>query len=104
MPASYATYCGLGAFCLFTPPCAGGDLDLAEDYLKEALDFDGDHSAVYTFLAMAQQVKGNRKWFKIYLGRALKVNGENKTALKLRDNSGKFSYVAGKHFSRDEKN
>lgn len=89
-PKSAAVLFGMGSFYLLAPSLAGGDMEKAEEYLKDALEADPLFPDVYVRLAQVYKIKGDNDKYEMYLNQALEIDPKNELALDIKAGTCKF--------------
>jgi len=89
-PDSAAVKYGLGSFYLLAPGFVGGDLNLAEEYLTQAVKLDPLFANAYVRLGEVYKVKGEKAKFKEYLDKAFEIDPQNEIAISVRDKTCKY--------------
>jgi len=90
-PDSLAALFGLGGYYLLAPSLAGGDVNLAIEYLEKAVKVDPRFADVYVRLAQAYKVKKDNRKYQFYLKTAMEIDPGNEFALDVK--SGKCSFI-----------
>lgn len=90
MPNSAGVHFGFGAFYLLAPTVIGGDINKAEESLKQAVRADPLFADVYVRLAQVYQRKGDIEKYKLYLEEALRLDSGNELALDIKNKICKF--------------
>lgn len=89
-PESAGVKFGLGSFYLLAPSLAGGDLERAEAYLKEAIGIDPLFADAYVRLGQFYKIKGDSVRYNEYLNKALEIDPQNELALDIKNGTCKF--------------
>jgi len=89
-PRSAGVKFGLGSFYLLAPSLAGGDLEKAEKYLKEALEIDPLFIDAFVRLGQFYKIKGDSAKYNEYLNKALELDPENDLAIDVKNGRCKF--------------
>jgi tetratricopeptide (TPR) repeat protein len=74
---------GLGSFYLLAPRIAGGNIDLAIEELKRAVDLAPDFATANARLAQAYREKGDMDKYNFYISRAKKLDPANEVVVEL---------------------
>jgi len=90
-PDSPAVLFGLGTFYLLAPGLAGGDIELAEEYLKEAVEADPKLADIYARLAQLYQEKGDKEKYGLYIKKAFELDPQSELALDVKAGSCKYA-------------
>jgi len=90
-PDSAAVALGMGSFYLLAPAIAGGDIDKAETYLKDAIESDPLLADAYVRLAQVYKAKGDPERYKAYLDKAVRIDPGNELANDIK--SGKCNFI-----------
>jgi len=88
---SPAVLFGLGTFYLLAPGLAGGDIELAEEYLKKAADADPKLADIYARLAELYRAKGDQAKFEQYINKALELDPLGELALDIKADGCKYA-------------
>lgn len=81
---------GLGAFYVLAPSIIGGNLAMAEKYLKRAVELDPLLVDAYVRLAQVYKRQNNERKYLEYLQKALQLDPQNELALDVQSNACKY--------------
>jgi tetratricopeptide (TPR) repeat protein len=96
-PESAAVKYGLGSFYLLAPGFVGGNLLLAEEYLKKSVELDPLFANAYVRLAEVYGAKGDKGKFELYLAKAFEIDPGCELAREVKNNTCKYvCYEGGK--------
>jgi len=91
LPESAQVYFGLGAYYMLAPRLAGGDIKLAQVYLKKTVELDPGFADAYARLAQLYKAGGDEAKYNEYLEKALQIDPQNFLAADIK--SGRCKYV-----------
>ncbi|MBI3990945.1 MAG: hypothetical protein HY350_02235 [Candidatus Omnitrophica bacterium] len=92
-PDSPGVLFGLGSFYLLAPHLAGGDRQLAEEYLQKAINADPFFADPYVRMAQLCKLKGDNNKYQAYLNKALEIDPLNELALDISRGTCRFICV-----------
>ena len=90
-PDSPVVLFGLGSFYLLAPSLAGGDMELAGEYLERAVNADPKLADIHARLAEFYQAKGDKDKSGLYLKKALEIDPLNELALDVKAGGCKYA-------------